>query len=239
MNRKSVFRIAKKKTPEVQLSIKDRMMRHEIVNYCLSGNKNIGVELGVAQGIYSKRMVDSGKFRLFFGVDAYGDTHDVKEYKEALKYVGIEANYHLIRAEFQEALDVFDDEYFDFIYIDGFAHTGEEGGQALIDWYAKLKMGGILAGDDYHEDWPLVKWAVNDFVTKLGCELFVTGGKEDVRYSRYPSWYLHKNNNVVVEPDELLLRISNSEKVRINRKRMKRKKHGLRRFIKYFFKKQK
>jgi hypothetical protein len=37
---------------------------------------------------------------------------------------------------FDDALDIFDDEFFDFIYIDGFAHTGEEGGNQLPTGFA-------------------------------------------------------------------------------------------------------
>lgn len=44
-----------------------------------------------------------------------------------------------------------------FIYVDGYAHTGEDRGKTLFDWYPKLKIGGLMAGDDYHDDWPLVK----------------------------------------------------------------------------------
>ena len=41
---------------------------------------------------------------------------------------------------FDDAIDLFEDQFFDFIYIDGFAHTGEEGGETLIKWYRKLKV---------------------------------------------------------------------------------------------------
>ena len=92
----------------------------------------------------------------------------VKRCISALKYIGIEnTTYSLLRMDFDDALLLFEDNYFDFIYVDGFAHTGEEGGKTLIDWIKKLKVGGYLAGDDYHNDWPLVVWAVNDLAKKL------------------------------------------------------------------------
>ena len=121
----------------------------------------IGVELGVAAGEYSRRMVDSGRFETFFGVDMYADTHDVAQYKEALRHVGLFGPYKLLRMTFDEAYDLFPDESLDFIYIDGYAHTGQEGGDTIWKWARKVRVGGLIAGDDYHADWPLVVEAVD------------------------------------------------------------------------------
>ncbi|NGY37452.1 hypothetical protein FQU23_007970 [Flavobacterium sp. XN-5] len=68
MNSPYIFKIAKEKRPNIEIEIKQRMLRHEVANE-FDGNGIVGIELGVATGIYSKRMVDSGKFKLFFGVD--------------------------------------------------------------------------------------------------------------------------------------------------------------------------
>ncbi len=137
-----------------------------------------------------------------------------------MRYIGLDAvNYRLLRMSFDSACELFDNNYFDFIYIDGYAHTGEEGGKTLIEWYKKLKVGGILAGDDYHDEWPLVKWAVNDFALKLGVKLFVTAGKEDYAYCRYPTWYLKKERDILIEPNLELINIANKEKKRIGDKR--------------------
>ncbi|MDC1120300.1 hypothetical protein OAT72_00365 [Alphaproteobacteria bacterium] len=55
------------------------------------------------------------------------------EYKSAIKLVGLDSNYTLLRMSCDEALDLFDDNYFDFIYFDGYAHKGEEGGKKFSD----------------------------------------------------------------------------------------------------------
>ncbi|MEZ5798835.1 MAG: methyltransferase domain-containing protein [Paracoccaceae bacterium] len=96
---------------------------------------NIGIELGVAAGSFSSRMVQSGRFAQFYGVDVYGDGHNTAEYKKALLAVGLWSDYRLLRMTFDQALDLFPDGYFDFIYCDGYAHTGEEGGRTLADWF--------------------------------------------------------------------------------------------------------
>ncbi len=159
----------------------------------LRGNSNIGIELGVAGGSFSRRMVDSGRFRRFWGVDSYEDSHNTTEYKSALRQIGLDAPFTLLRMRFDDALDMFPDGHFDFIYIDGYAHTGEEGGRTLIDWYPKLRAGGIMAGDDYSvKKWPLVVWAVNHFVRQLGVPLNVTDKVLDMGYNRFPSWFFVK-----------------------------------------------
>lgn len=158
---------------------------------------NIGIELGVAAGGLAARLVGSGKFAHYFGVDAYGDLHNIREYKKALQAVGLTSECRLLRMTFDQALDLFPNDYFDFIYVDGYAHTGEEGGRTLRDWFPKLKPGGIMAGDDYAlETWPLVVWAVNDFVAQLGVGLNVTDEVTDEAYARFPSWWITRPEGV-------------------------------------------
>jgi len=186
-------KIAVERTPSVPLHVESTLHRHDVIR-SLKGNDNIGIELGVASGGFSKRMIESGKFKMFYGVDIYSDHHDTDEYVRALMHVGLETNYKLLRMSFDDALPLFEDGYFDFIYFDGYAHTGEEGGKAFADWYRKVKVGGTLAGDDYHDDWPLVKWAVNTFVKALDAQLSLTGltEKTDDYMSNYPSWFFTK-----------------------------------------------
>lgn len=166
--------------------------RHDVVNL-LAGAGLRGIELGVAEGVFSQRMVRSGRFDKFFGVDIYADAHNTAEYKRALQRVGLDANYSLLRMSFDEAYDLFPDGYFDFVYVDGYAHGGENGGDTIFDWFSKVKVGGLIAGDDYHADWPLVVWAVNEFARQTGADLLVTDGpQEGDPYCRYPSWAIVK-----------------------------------------------
>ena len=89
---------------------------------------------------------------------------DVNQYIRALKTLKVhETKNSLLRMDFCDALNLFEDCTFDFIYIDGYAHTGENEGKTLYDWYPKLKKGGMFAGDDYHNDWPKVVHHVDEF----------------------------------------------------------------------------
>ena len=189
MSKDHLYKIALEQMPKPPVEIVPNSQRWDVIDG-LTDRNNLGIELGVAAGSFSSRMVQSGKFRRFWGVDVYSDIHDITEYKRALVTVGIEADYSLLRMTFDEALDLFPDEFFDFIYVDGYAHTGEEGGRTLINWYAKLKPGGIFAGDDYDfEKWPLVVWAVNDLANQLGVMLNITDQVANVAYNKFRSWY--------------------------------------------------
>ena len=169
--------------------------RHDVIRLLKSNKDNIGVELGVATGVFSLRMVESGYFSSFFGVDMYADMHNVDEYKEALKKVALHGKYKLLRMTFDEAYDLFKDESLDFIYIDGYAHNGENGGETIFEWAKKVKIGGVISGDDYHKDWPLVMEAVDEFVKLSGFSLNLTSNIEDDPYCLYPSWAVVKKTN--------------------------------------------
>jgi hypothetical protein len=179
---------------------------------------NFGIELGVAAGSFSARMVKSGRFARFVGVDVYGDGHNTAEYKKALLAVGLWSDFRLLRMTFDQALDLFPDASFDFIYCDGYAHTGEEGGRTLADWYPKLKPGGVMAGDDYDlENWSLVVWAAHHAAGQLGVPLFVTERVSDDPYNRFPSWYFIKPEGGPqrIELADALLALADAEKARV------------------------
>lgn len=84
--------------------------RHDIQKL-LHGNNNFGIELGVAGGSFSSRMINSKKFSLYIGIDMYTDGgHDITEYKKALTACQLDSNYKLLRMRFDQALDMFEDE---------------------------------------------------------------------------------------------------------------------------------
>lgn len=90
--------------------------------------------------------------------------------------------------DFELAIDLFPNEYFDFIYIDGYAHTGQNEGKTLRQWYPKLKSGGIFSGHDYcAQRWPKTFNQVNQFLKEeLNYQINFTEENID------PSWYIFK-----------------------------------------------
>ena len=92
----------------------------------------------------------------------------------------------IIRDMFENAVKLFNDEMFDFVYVDGFAHTGQDNGTTLYQWWSKVKQNGIFAGHDYHPKWPKnVEW-VDKFADEYNLDLLFTDSDQ------YPSWYAIK-----------------------------------------------
>jgi hypothetical protein len=98
-------------------------------------------------------------------------------------------NVKVIRDYSFEAVKQFDDNYFDFVYIDG-DHSYEGTKRDIIDWYPKVRKGGILSGHDFGNPGNKrmkfgVTKAVKEFVNnrKLSGKFFV--GKE-----ANPSWFI-------------------------------------------------
>ena len=160
------------------------------------------IELGVASGQYSETLLRFGNtqvgvgaraFRLF-SVDAWSDSsrdHDVREYFQVLRRLAIWGNSSVVmRASFDEALSVFRDNFFDFVYIDGYAHQGNDGVATLHKWHAKVRPGGLLAGHDYDLfRWPRAFHNVNVFANALRKTVYVTG---DCTGDHFPSWAIFK-----------------------------------------------
>lgn len=165
-------------------------LRTDVVRLLAPGS--VGVELGVAEGRFSESLLRTGRFNHLFSIDMWaGDrNHDTAQYKVALRrLLPFKQQNTTLRMTFDEALDLFPDAYFDFVYVDGYAHTGEEEGQTFRRWWPKLKPGGVMAGDDYSPQWPLVIQAVDQFVADYQLEIAILNfQKSDDPWSRYPTW---------------------------------------------------
>lgn len=153
--------------------------------------KGVGVELGVARGNYSKAICDKSKLSKIYGIDRYSDHHDDAEMMNMLDLLKDHISskrYTFLRGTFENCLEFFEDHSLDFIYIDGYAHTGQENGKTLNDWFCKLKPNGIFSGHDYHETWPKTVNAVNEFINKNNLKLNII---EDLETDwDFPSWYI-------------------------------------------------
>lgn len=167
-------------------------MRSDIIKLC---NKPvIGIELGVAEGVFSEQVLQHQAVAEWYAVDMWaGDRgHGMAQFHSACAKIEPFPQATVIRSKFADVVDRFEDEYFDFVYVDGYAHTGQEGGQTLRDWWPKLKPGGVFAGDDYSDDWPLTKSAVDEFCAHKNLTVQVHTFDEHNHWSRYPSWYTIK-----------------------------------------------
>lgn len=158
-------------------------------------NDAVGVELGVAAGDFSERILKHDHVAYLFSIDMWaGDRgHGVDQYREAIVRLDPYRQRNMImRMRFDEALPLFSDESLDFIYVDGYAHDGELNGRTFRDWFPKLRKGGIIAGDDYSPEWPLVVAAVDAFAAANNLEVHVIDCHENSWNSMYPTWFAHK-----------------------------------------------
>ena len=157
------------------------------------------VELGVAEGVFSELILANYDVEHLYSIDMWaGDRgHDLLQYQRAVTRLQPYASKNtIIKSTFAQALPSFPDNFFDFIYIDGYAHTGQDDGQTLVDWWRKLKSGGLFAGDDYHsEEWPLTVQAVDNFCSEhnLQLNIYEFENEDNNHWCRFPSWYVIKD----------------------------------------------
>lgn len=155
----------------------------------------IGVELGVAAGNYSNIILKNSQVSCLYSIDRWCDHHDIKEYFNATELLLSKWGNRSkpLRISFDEALLLFPDQFFDFIYIDGYARNGQENGKTLDDWWPKLKDGGIFSGHDYSNHYPSTILSVDRFCSKHALQLNVTTSGQD-KSDQYPSWWIEKPN---------------------------------------------
>lgn len=155
----------------------------------------IGVEIGVEAGIYSRLILQKTNMFLYC-IDIWTSNSWYRErdlsMEERFSNTNVSPdllltprsifdNYLILAQQnlqtynkrcilWQEdsiiAAPMFGDETFDFVYIDA-NHFYEEIQKDIIAWYPKVKISGIFAGHDYHDAYcPGVVQAVNEFATK-------------------------------------------------------------------------
>ena len=157
---------------------------------------SVAIELGVARAAFSRELLLNPKIGLLFSVDRWaGDRrHGEEEYKQALSILsGFSGRSEVIRRTFAKAIQYFSDKTFHLIYIDGYAHTGQEDGQTLRDWWPKLKPGGIFAGHDYSPRFPLTVKVVDDFAAEHNLVLHLIKSPAKIGY---PSWWVRKEQKL-------------------------------------------
>lgn len=154
----------------------------------------IGIELGVASGYFSDALLRCSSLARLFSIDSWADHHDSEEYLLAVRRLAKHGNRSVVlRMFFDDAIGLFGNESIDFIYLDAYAHTGQENGRLMDRWWQKLRPGGVFAGHDYDPKWPRTVEAVDFFCERMGIEPNVLPGARTANFQdRYASWYVFK-----------------------------------------------
>jgi len=153
---------------------------------------SIGIEIGVNEGNFSERILEIVQPKKLYLVDPWkfepGESYtageiiqdqkilDIRHQNVSKKFKNEIKNEQVIisRTISEEILLKFDDNYFDWIYIDG-NHFYEFVKKDLELSYNKLKNNGLITGDDYSEndEWSNngVKKAVDEFINSKKVEV--------------------------------------------------------------------
>lgn len=128
-----------------------------LIDYGLIDN---GVELGTFKGDFASQILKEWPGKLYMvdiwrplSKEEYDDisNHDnyIEVYKDVMENIkGFEDRAFMLRMKGEYAVNLFQDNSLDFVYIDA-NHTYECVYEDIELWYPKVKPGGIVAGHDY------------------------------------------------------------------------------------------
>ena len=163
-------------------------------------NYKICAEIGVEYGNFSESILKSDIDKLYL-IDCwksqlnYNDMCNRDQEKQDEIYAKVVEKFSdnnrvsIIRDYSLDACRMFNDKYFDFVYLDS-DHSYDHVKLELRKWYKKVKDGGMLAGHDYFDGIVNgttfgVKKAVDEFIEEKDKLLFVLD-------EQFPSWFIIK-----------------------------------------------
>jgi predicted O-methyltransferase YrrM len=150
-----------------------------------SKNGAVLVEIGAWKGqstVYmAEEIIKSGKSLTFYTIDNFigiSGEHDMDEdvrkailYETYLKNIEpVKTHIKTIKKNSQEAYKDFEDNSIDFLFIDG-DHNYKGVRADLVNWFPKVKQGGVFAGHDYTETTCDVRMAVDQFFLFTGIQI--------------------------------------------------------------------
>jgi predicted O-methyltransferase YrrM len=159
-----------------------------------------GVEVGTDQGEYAEdiilrmpevKLTTIDPWTPFTEGDEVLDAEKIEErYRTAETRLSPYPNCTILRMTSMEAVRLFPDNFFDFVFIDG-NHTFDHVYEDIFEWTKKVKPGGVVAGHDYvrdvERDYGVIE-AVNDYVNNFSIDpLFILK-----RGSFVPCWMFYK-----------------------------------------------
>lgn len=118
----------------------------------------VGAEIGVQEGSYSKILLERIPGLKLYGIDLwelYPGYRDFRQYEILKSYETTKKNVNgfdceLIKDWSHKAVERFEDESLDFVFIDG-NHAYEWVVQDIALWSKKVRKGGIIFGHDFDD----------------------------------------------------------------------------------------
>ena len=182
--------------------------REEFVNIINEMGFKKGVEVGVAKGEFSEYLLKNSNLDILYSIDAWSSdlelmkayrtsfaTNNVNEYyEEAKKRLSPLGNRSVMIKDISEnAVKQFEKESLDFIYLDA-SHLFSGFALDLINWWGKLKWGGLFAGHDFvRKPTYQVSYAINGFCMEHKQFYYLTTDDNGKHHAvPNPSWWLMK-----------------------------------------------
>ena len=178
--------------------------RNELPEFCKEMGYTRGAEIGVYKGAYTELFCKVGL--QMFAVDPWqvydGNGSSFQRvgrmeflYGHACRTLAPYSNCSIIRKSSTEALEDFEDNSLDFVYIDG-DHSFKYIAADIHDWTHKVRKGGLVSGHDYIDSRTdsiiiHVRPVVDAYTEALGIKnWYVFGGSETPLSGRYDDRYL-------------------------------------------------
>jgi predicted O-methyltransferase YrrM len=131
----------------------------------------VGVYHGRGTAIWNVELVNANIQYKYWAIDHFlgSAEHNITEsfYETAKNNLQpiLSDNIVLVNNNSIDASTMFNDEFFDIIYIDA-SHDYDNVLSDITAWHKKLKKGGFICGDDYTTGWPGVIQAVDEYFGK-------------------------------------------------------------------------
>lgn len=187
-----------------------QIQNRDQISYLLSTMVSpIICEVGVHQGANFRQLLTPNVSKAF-GVDIWRNTENLGENDNQNDQEELDRMYNFLtefykndnRVEFIREFSViaaekFQDNYFDFVYIDA-DHTYEAVIKDLRAWYPKVKIGGIIGGHDYIDGdltlklGHIVRFGIVEAVADFKKEFSIKEENCHITSETYGSYYIIK-----------------------------------------------
>lgn len=139
----------------------------------------IGAWMGKSVKFTAQYLKEKGRKINYTVIDTFKGSQNEKEHLDIVKKYGgsikdvflkntsgLENYFNLIEKDSNEAFYYLKDNSVDLLFIDG-DHSFEQVSKDVLNFYSKVKAGGVISGDDYHPVWgvfnaaPVMLGAIN------------------------------------------------------------------------------
>lgn len=157
------------------VNVADIQTREDFVKIINDLGLKTGIEIGLGRGHNAVHLLENSSLDILYSVDNWSVRHYRRDKKATMKkFDKYGDRFVMLEMGSIEASKQFEDEFFDFIYIDG-NHHKTPCYNDLVAYYPKVREGGFFGGHDYVRTKKCgVIPAVDSFFNEIGREFNLT-----------------------------------------------------------------